>query len=606
MSEDHGHHGIDATDLVRFALVAVAVLASWVHPLRVAHGIDLISLVATVLGGIPIWAEALEALGERRMTMELSMTIAVGAALAINETFTAVVLVWIVLIAETIEHQTVDRGRTAIKRLTDLLPRIATVRRDGGEREIDITAIRPGETVIVKPGARLPVDGDVVGGHSFVDQAAITGESLPVEKTAGAGVFAGTINQSGTLEIRTASVGADTAFGKIIDVVERAESSRAPIQKVADRMAGYLVYFSLACAAFTFAITRDPRSTIAVIIAAGACGIAAGTPLAILGAIGRTARAGAIVKGGIHLESLGRVDTIVLDKTGTLTLGVPKVVAVRAIGAAHEREVLAVAALAEKRSEHPLARAILDAVAATPDDPDEFAYTPGLGITCAHRGARLAVGNRGLMERERVALDTCPAAPSELTEILVARDHVLLGAIHVADVLRPEAAGAVAQLRAMGLRTVLLTGDSPAIANAVGKQLGVDELDAGLLPDQKLARVTALMADGKRVAMVGDGVNDAPALAQATVGIAMGSGTDVARESANVLLIGNDLSKLVEAIGIARRCRQIIAQNFAGTLIVDACAVALAALGVLTPLLAAIVHVTSELAFILNSTRLLP
>jgi Cd2+/Zn2+-exporting ATPase/Cu+-exporting ATPase len=271
-----------------------------------------------------------------------------------------------------------------------------------------------------------------------------------------------------------------------------------------------------------------------------------------------------------------------------------------------ESEVLATAAIAEKRSEHPLARAILAKASGALVEPERFAYRPGLGIVCASAGQEIVVGKRDLLAQSGVALEGCPAAADELTEVVVARAGRLLGAIHVADVLRPEAVEAVTKLRAMGLRTLLLTGDSEAIGQAVGKQLGVDEVNAGMLPTQKLERVRALMSDGRRVAMVGDGVNDAPALMQATVGIAMGSGTDVARESANVVLIGNDLLKLVETLQIARRCRRIIMQNFAGTLIVDGAGVGLAAFGLLNPLLAAFIHVSSELAFILNSTRLLP
>jgi Cd2+/Zn2+-exporting ATPase/Cu+-exporting ATPase len=602
---DHEHH-VETTELIRIALVAAAVLASWLVPWRPTARIEVISLVATVVGGIPIWKEAIEALLEKRMTMELSMTIAIGAALAIGESFTASVIVLFVLVAEVLEHQTVGRGRRAIKQLTDLLPRTATVRRGDADGEIAIADLRTGDAVIVKPGSRLPVDGEVVSGHSFVDQATITGESLPVEKLPGGHVYAGTINQSGTLEVRVTSVGRDTAFGRIIEAVERAEQTRAPIQKTADHLAGYLVYFALACAAFTFAVTRDARSTISVVIVAGACGIAAGTPLAILGAIGRAARAGAIVKGGLHLEALGHVDTVVLDKTGTLTLGVPEVVAVRPVAAFMEGDVVAAAGIAEKRSEHPLARAILARLGTSPQDPDAFAYTPGLGIVCRQGGAKIVVGSRALLAKHGISLDACPSAPEELTEVLVARGGMLLGAIHIADVLRAEAVEAVAALREMGLRTVLLTGDSQAIADAVGKQLSVDEVGAGLLPDAKVARVKALMDAGHKVAMVGDGVNDAPALTQADVGVAMGSGTDVARESADVLLLGNDLVRLVETLRIARRCRRVIMQNFTGTLVVDGAGVGLAAFGLLNPLLAAFIHVSSELVFILNSTRLLP
>lgn len=607
-TDDHEgeEHHLPWVDLVRIGLVALLALVSWLLPWRPLAGLELISLVATIVGGYPIWKEASGALLKRRMTMELSMTIAIAAALVIRESLTASVIVLFVLIAEVLEHQTVGRGRRAIKQLTDLLPRVATVRDGTTEREVDIAKIKIGDVIVVNPGAGLPVDGEIADGHSFVDQATITGESLPVEKRSGDHVFAGTINQSGVLTVRASAIGRDTAFGRIIEAVERAEKSRAPIQKTADRLAGYLVYFALACAALTFLVTRDARSTISVIIVAGACGIAAGTPLAILGAIGRAARLGAIVKGGLYMEGLGSVDTVVLDKTGTLTMGVPEVVAVRAVAGVTDAELLAAAGIAEKRSEHPLAKAILSKVTGVPSEPERFSYTPGMGVSCVGGGDEIVVGKRALLEQHGIGLEECPAATDELTEVLVARSGKLLGAIHIADVLRPEAIEAVARLRGMGLRTILLTGDNPSIADHVGKQLGVDEVNGGMLPEQKLERVRTLMLQGKHVAMVGDGVNDAPALMQATVGVAMGSGTDVARESANVVLLGNDLLKFVETLQIARRCRRIIMQNFAGTLLVDGIGVALAAFGFLNPLLAAFIHVSSELAFILNSTRLLP
>ena len=296
---------------------------------------------------------------ERRMTMELSMSIAIIAAAAIGEFFTALVITLFVLVAEVLEGMTVGRGRKAIRDLLEFLPREVSVRRDGAIRSVSAEQLALGDAVLVAPGARIPVDGAVLSGHSFVDESRITGESMPVEKTAGTHVFAGSINQSGALEVSADRIGRDTSYGKIIEAVERAERSRAPVQRLADRMAGYLVYFALGAAALTFLITRDVRSTISVIIVAGACGIAAGTPLAILGAIGRAARLGAIVKGGVHLETLGRVDTVVLDKTGTLTLGRPEVQRIVPAAGVAEAAVLAAAASAELRSEHPLGKAIV-------------------------------------------------------------------------------------------------------------------------------------------------------------------------------------------------------------------------------------------------------
>ena len=609
LEQNEEQHWIGRADLVRIALAACAVAATWFHVWQPVARIDVLAVAALLGCGWPIWREALEALLERRMTMELSMTIAIGAAAAIGELFTALVIVLFVLVAEVLEGLTVGRGRKAIRQLVELLPRSAIVRRGGSEQEVAAHDLKPGDIIVVKPGARIPIDGVVVAGHSFVDQATITGESMPVEKLPSTQVFAGTVNQFGALEVRTVGVGRDTAFGKIIEAVERAEHSRAPIEKTADRLAGYLVYFALACAAFTFLVTRDARATISVVIVAGACGIAAGTPLAILGAIGRAARMGSIIKGGLYLEALGRVRVVILDKTGTVTLGEPRVTGVVTQPGFTERDVLEAAAIAEKRSEHPLAKAILQRASAaqvSDAEPDTFHYQPGLGISCLQGGREILVGNRALFAHHSVEVGAVEPPSGASAEVLVGSAGRVIGAIHLSDVLRPEAKEAVRRLRALGLRTVLLTGDARAVALAVGKDLQVDDVRGELLPDQKRAHVEEWQRSGEAVAMVGDGVNDAPALAQAAVGVAMGSGTAVAMESADVVLIGNDLGKFVDTVEIARRCRRVISQNFVGTLVVDGLGVGLAAFGFLDPLLAAFIHVASELAFILNSTRLLP
>src|SRR5580704_10154465 len=299
--DDHDHgHALSWRDINRVLFVAAAAGAIWLFGGGSNRYITAIGVVCTLVGGFPIFHEAYENIIQRRMTMELSMTIAIVAALAIREVFTALVITLFVLGAEILEGLTVGRGRQAIQRLINLLPRTATVRERGEWKDVGTGQISVGDEVLIRPGARVPVDGEVVGGHSFVDQAPITGESMPVEKAVGALVYAGTINQSGVLEVRVERLGRDTTFGKIIEAVERAEKSRAPIQGIADRLAGYLVYFALAAAAITFLITHNTRSTISVVIVAGACGIAAGTPLAILGAIGRAAQDGAIIKGGLY------------------------------------------------------------------------------------------------------------------------------------------------------------------------------------------------------------------------------------------------------------------------------------------------------------------
>ena len=612
--ERHESHAAAWPDFARIATVAVAAAAVWFRVWEPFPRLSILGLAATLVGGWPIFREAFENLRARKMTMELSMTIALASALAIGEFFTALVITLFVLVAEILEGMTVARGRKAIAELLDFLPRTATVRRDGRVNEIAADDLRVGDLVLVNPGGRLPVDGSVVAGHSYVDQASITGESMPVEKGMGTSVYAGTINQSGALEVKAEKLGRDTSFGKIIEAVETAERSRAPVQKLADRLAGYLVYFAIGAAILTFLVTRDAGSTISVIIVTGACGIAAGTPLAILGAVGRAARQGAIVKGGLYLETMARVDIVVFDKTGTLTLGAPEVSRLVPVNGVDERQLIETAAIAELRSEHPLGQAILrraSALAVVPLEPAHFESTAGRGVIARLDGDStddIVVGNRAFLRERRVDVpnEAGRGASVAATEVLVARRGRYLGAIHVADIIRPEAKDAVRALGSMGIRTMLLTGDSEAIATAVARELAVDEMAAELLPEAKLQRIKQLVDDGRIVAMVGDGVNDAPALMQASVGVAMGSGTDVARESANVVLLGNDLSRFVETIRIARRMRRIIMQNFVGTIAVDAFGVGLAAFGFLNPLVAAFIHVASELAFILNSARLLP
>ena len=607
--EDHHDHDEGWLEWARVAFVAVILVLVWAQVVPRVRGIDILALIGVLIGGYPIFKEAIADLLERRMTMELSMTIALVAASVIGEFFTALLITVFVLIAEILEGMTVGRGRRAIRELLDLLPQTAEVRSAGQVAARSLSEVEVGDVVLVRPGGRIPVDGVVASGHSFVDQSTITGESMPVEKISGTPVFAGTINQSGILEIRAEKIGRDTAFGRIIEAVERAERSRAPIQRTADRLAGYLVYFALGCAALTFLITRDARSTISVIVVAGACGIAAGTPLAILGAIGRAARKGAIVKGGLYLEVLSLVDTVVLDKTGTLTLGTPEIFDVHVYNGYSPNDVMRIAATAERFSEHPLAKAIVKRASdwSLPiGEPTAFQYSPGMGIVCEVEGQRTLVGTRALLEQAGLPVPTDGSESEQFSEVMVATGGRLLGSIRIADVLRAEATAAVAEMRNLGLRTVLLTGDRKEIADATAKELGVDEVQSELLPDQKVARVRQLRAEGRVVAMVGDGVNDAPALMESNVGIAMGSGTDVARESASVVLLGNDLLRFAEVLKVARRCRAIIMFNFAGTLAVDSVGVALAAFGLLNPVLAALIHVSSELLFILNSARLLP
>src|SRR5579862_2769502 len=406
--DDHDHdqeHGFEWLDLARVLFVALAAAAVWFHMWEPFHLVSVIGLTAALIGGYPIFKEAFENIIERRMTMELSMTIALVAALAIGEFFTALVITAFVLAAEILEGLTVGRGRRAIQDMLDFLPKAASVLRNGDFVEVETRSITPGEIVVIRPGSRIPVDGQVVSGHSFVEEAAITGEPMPSEKAAGKEVYAGTINQAGSLQVRADRLGKETTFGKIIEAVEKAEHSRAPIQKMADRLAGYLVYFALGAAVLTFLIAHNIRSTISVIIVAGACGIAAGTPLAILGAIGRAARRGSIIKGGLYLETLSQVDTVVLDKTGTLTFGDPEVEEICPAPGIRQEEVIEAAAIAERPSEHPLAKAILKEAARRSlpvVEPEHFQYSPGKGIFSSSARGLIVVGSRSLLIQKGV------------------------------------------------------------------------------------------------------------------------------------------------------------------------------------------------------------
>jgi len=596
---------IDRGDLARTLFVAACAVAvglglTWPWP-----QVPVLAVVGLVVGCWPILIEALHDARARRMSMEASMLIAIVAAAAIGEWTTALVITAFVLAAEILEDLSMDRGRDALTDLMAFLPETVQVRNGGDVITIPLAEVAPGQIVIVGPGGRVPVDGTVVSGQSTADQSRITGESLPVDIATGSEVFAGSINQTGAVEIRAEKVGAESSYGRIVEAVQQAQASEPPVQRLADRLAAWLIYLAIIGAAITYLVTRDLTSTIAVVVVAGACGIAAGTPLAALAAIARIARTGAFVKHGAHLEALSEVDTVVFDKTGTLTIGTPAVVDIRTADGTTADGLLVLAAAAESYSEHPLGQAIVACVRdrGLPIGPcEDFIYQPGLGVTATVAGKSVTAGNPALVPDAPERLDGQGIA----TAVHVGVDGAYAGTILLADTLRDSAKAAVAELHRRGLRTLMITGDTEPTARAVAAELGIDDVRAGLLPDKKLSAIDAERAAGHKLVMVGDGVNDAPALARADVGIAMGSGTDIARESADVILISSDLDDLVRTIHTARRARRIVMFNFAGTIAIDLIGIALAAFGYLSPILAAFIHVGSETAFILNSARLIP
>ena len=597
-------------ELVRIVVTAIMAGLVWLRVWEPFPHVSLIGIAGVLFGGWPIFHEAFENLREHRMTMELSMTIALLAALGIGEFVTALIITAFVLAAEVLEGLTVGRGRRAIGDLLDLLPHSAWIVKDGaGARplEVPVGELRPGDRVLIRPGTRIPVDGHVLSGSSCVEEAAITGESLPQDKSSGSRVFAGTLNQTGALEVAVENLGRDTTFGRIVEAVEKAEQTRAPIQRLADRLAGYLVYFALGSALLTLLITHNLRSTISVIIVAGACGIAAGTPLAILGAIGRAARQGAIIKGGVYLEQLPRSIPCCSTRQAPSPMASPRWLRLTRPTDIRPTRFCKSPPPPNAIPNTPSRYAVVAAAQEKQlsiGEPSSFSYTPGKGVHAKVDGHAVVVGNTALLAEANVPLPAMSMRAG--ARVLVARDGQFLGSIHIADQVREGASEAIRELQEMGLRIELLTGDAEASASAVAESIGISQVSSSLLPAQKSARVDELIQLGRTVAMIGDGINDAPALSHSHVGVAMGSGTEIAHASANVLLIGNDLRKFVATVKTARWCRVVILQNFYGTLAVDAVGICLAAAGVINPLLAAFIHVSSELTFILNSTRLLP
>ena len=634
---------IEWADVVRIAVVGLAALGAWIAGAAGTPGwaVGAVGAVVLAVGCWPLLVEAAEDLRKRRMSMELSMLLAIVAAAVIGEWVTALAVTVFALCAEVLEELSMDRGRDALTDLMSFLPQTARVvgapettesaesaeaaesSQSSGVTEVPLDEVRPGQVIALSPGGRVPVDGVVRTGRADVDQSRITGEALPVQVGPGDRVPAGSITR-GALELEVERVGEDSSYGRIVAAVRHAQSSRAPVQRLADRLAARIVYLALAAALVTFLVTRDVRATISVIIVAGACGVAAGTPLAVLAAIARAARCGAFVKDGTHLEQLSAVDTVVMDKTGTLTVGEPRVVSVRPTeAAAGEDEVLALAAAAEWNSEHPIGRAIYNEAAVrdlTVPVPGDVAYSPGAGVSAHIEGRRITVGRcrgqghqperdtPGCEDEAALSAESDPEAPSATSVVEVRADGQLLGTIALADRLRQGAATAVRDLGDMGLEVLMLTGDSAASARHVAGLLGLTEeqVRADLLPTDKEEVINSLRRAGKQVAMVGDGVNDAPALGAADVGIAMGTGTDVAREAGDVVLVGSAPADLVETVRVARRARRIIMVNFVGTVVVDVVGMVAAGLGLLGPVAAALVHVVSESAFILNSARLVP
>ncbi len=490
-----------------------------------------------------------------------------------------------------------------------MAPQTARIERDGAEKEIPISEVVAGDIVIVRPGEKIPVDGEVITGQATINQAAITGESMPVEVGEGAKVFAATIAQLGSLRIKTIHVGPDTTFGRVVRMVEEAEANRAEVQLIGDRFAAYYLPVVAGIAAVTYLISRNPLSTAAVLVVACSCSFALATPIAMLASIGAAAKHGLLIKGGRYLELLAKSDTVLIDKTGTLTTGKPRLMDVVRLNGLSEERLLTLAASAERYSEHPLAVAVRQAAQDRKInflDIQDFGAEPGRGVHARVDGITVEVGNWRIMGDAPL-----PAAAVELekqgkTLLFVRADHELAGILVASDTLRPETPAALAELKRLGVRKIeLLTGDNERTGAAIASQLGI-EYRANLLPEDKIRIVKEYQAQGHTVVMVGDGVNDAPALAQASVGIAMGAGgTDVAIEAAHIALMREDWTLLPRAFEIAKRTMRVVKMNLGFTMVYNLVGLTLAAFGILPPILAAAAQSLPDLGILGNSSRLL-
>lgn len=572
-------------------------------------------IVTAALAAFPILRRAVKALLARRLDADVLVAVAVVAAASLGEYIAAGEVAFIMLLGAQLEEFTTDRARRSLGSLLSLVPPTARLRHGETETEIPVADVCVGDLVVVRPGERIPVDGVVRHGEAAVNQAPVTGESMPVAKKTGDEVYVGTLAETGALVIEATRIGEDTTLARIAALVEAAQQRNAPIQRALDRLAGWLVPVMLLLAAVVFVWTGDARRAITVLIVTCPCALILASPTAVMAAIARAARAGVLIKGGQHLEAAARLHTIVFDKTGTLTHGRPEVTHTHRFCDEHtESQMLHMAAIAEKLSAHPLAAAIRRRAGATPD-PTQFQSHHGRGVTATHNGQQLVVGQASLLAEQNVSLTDAHQAhvaahhDAGHTTVLVAHDGKVCGTICIADTVRATAKQAIADLRKLGVeKVVLLTGDNRRVGLQIGRALGVDEVKAEVLPEQKAEHVESLKngARGRGVAMVGDGINDAPALAVADVGIAMGvTGTDVAHEAADIALMADDLEKIAFAIGLSRQAVRIIQQGLWFALVYNVVMITGAASGHLHMIGGAIAHQASSIIVILNAMRLL-
>jgi len=524
-----------------------------------------------------------------------------------------------VLLGKFIEETIRRKSAAAIRKLLELQPTIARVIKDGHEVEVSIDDVQVEDVFVVKPGEKIPTDGLVVAGYSSVDEKIITGESVPVEKNVGSEVIGATINKTGLLKVKATKVGEDTALMQIVHLVEEAQSASAPVQKLADRVVGYFVptVFTVAAIAFAYwTVSRDFSFAflvlLAILLIACPCALGIATPTAILAGVGKGAEYGVLLRGGEYVENVRKLSTVVFDKTGTLTKGEPSVTDMVAFEGYKENEVFEFTAVAEKGSEHPLAEAVVKAAHKAGfiiPDADTFEAVPGHGVKACLRGQTILFGNRKLMKDNSIDIEKVEDKITKLEEqgktaMLLAVDGQIAGIVAAMDTPKDNAAEAIKQLKGMGLEVAMLTGDNERTAKAIAKQLGIDIVIANVLPWEKVNVIKKFQSEGKVVAMVGDGVNDAPALAQAHVGIAIGSGTDIAKETGGIVLIKDDLRDVARGIMLSKATMRKVKQNLFWAFIYNTISIPVAALGLLSPIIAAGAMAFSSLFVVSNSATL--
>ena len=574
-------------------------------------------VAAAVVAGTPIVIKAVRALFNRVIGIDLLVSVAAIGALFLGEFWESAAVTFLFAIGHALESATLNRTRSALAELVAVAPDVAVVERDGQQAEIPAASVAADEIVLVKNGAKVPVDGVVVSGHGSIDEASITGESIPAEKSEDSKVFAGTVSAGGFLKVRATGVGADTTLARIIHRVEEAQDAKARTAQFMDRFSKWYTPAIMVGAVLVWLFTRDVTLALTLLVIGCPGALVISIPVSVVAGSGHAARDGILIKGGEFLETSAKIDAVALDKTGTLTSGKPRLTDVVVLDPTFTRtDVIRWAALAEAGSEHPLARPILDAAAAENVSPDgisgDVEPVPGKGIMAVADGHRVLVGNAALLEQMNVTTAKAAPAADELaaagnTPMIVAIDDTVAGVIAMADTLRPDAAQMIAQLHRAGVRkVVMLTGDAPRVAQAVAAQTGIDEVHAGLLPEDKLTVVQQLQAEGHTVAMVGDGVNDAPALASADIGVAMGAaGSAVAVETADIALMSDDLQKLPEAIGLAKRTVSTMHQNIAIAMVTVVALLAGVLFGGVTMAIGMLVHEVSVLVVIVNAMKLL-